>query len=540
MTNDLKIKCPKCKEFFDAGDAFSAHYKDIEIENNKKIKEVEAIALDLAEKKFKSEIENQKQETEKVKQEAQKKATEEAEKKYKSQIENQKQEAILIADKKAAEKYKLQLEDKDKQIEKTKKDLETKNRGELEKQIEQTKKETALKAEELAEKKYNSIVEKQKEELEIIKKSQEITQRRLEERTQEMNQIMQDRKVELQGETQEERIQDYLRKIFPEDDVEEIKKGARGGDCILTINYKGKKNIAKIYFESKDTKAFQEKWVDKLLNDMKDKGIANGIIVVSKSALPPDFDELGGYVERYGNTITIIPLVFPVIHAIVSKIRSILILKARENNSHQVQGLMKKAWDNLQSPNFILPVKSMLSQINAMEILLKKDKESFQRSSAHKDRTIKEINENVIAMINSFYTSVGDIFPQDLLSNDSDLLEEDLSPKKIESNNKIPDQKIEEVKIINSNFSDEFMNLLKTNIHKEWSLSIRTISALKDLDIIYIGDLITYTETDLLRARNFGQKSLDEIKDPMNQYSLKFGTTLKDWEIIRSQLHEDR
>ena len=540
MTNDLKITCPKCKESFDAGDAFSAHYKDIEIENNKKIKEVEAIALEQAEKKFKSQIENQKQETERVKQEAQKKATEEAEKKYKSQIENQKQEAILIADKKAAEKYKLQLEDKDKQIEKTKKDLETKNRGELEKQIEQTKKETALKAEELAEKKYNSIVEKQKEELEIIKKSQEITQRRLEERTQEMNQIMQDRKVELQGETQEERIQDYLRKIFPEDDVEEIKKGARGGDCILTINYKGKKNIAKIYFESKDTKAFQEKWVDKLLNDMKDKGIANGIIVVSKSALPPDFDELGGYVERYGNTITIIPLVFPVIHAIVSKIRSILILKARENNSHQVQGLMKKAWDNLQSPNFILPVKSMLSQINAMEILLKKDKESFQRSSAHKDRTIKEINENVIAMINSFYTSVGDIFPQDLLSNDSDLLEEDLSPKKIESNNKIPDQKIEEVKIINSNFSDEFMNLLKTNIHKEWSPSIRTISALKDLDIIYIGDLITYTETDLLRARNFGQKSLDEIKDPMNQYSLKFGTTLKDWEIIRSQLHEDR
>ena len=38
---------------------------------------------------------------------------------------------------------------------------------------------------------------------------------------------MQDRKVELQGEAQEERIQDYLRKIFPEDDVEEIKKKIR-------------------------------------------------------------------------------------------------------------------------------------------------------------------------------------------------------------------------------------------------------------------------------------------------------------------------
>ena len=125
-------------------------------------------------------------------------------------------------------------------------------------------------------------------------------------------------------------------------------------------------------------KAFQEKWVDKLLNDMKDKGIANGIMIVSKSALPPDFNELGGYVERYGNTITIIPMVLPIIHAIVSKIRSILISKSGENNNHQVPLLMKKAWENLQSPNFILPVKSMLAQVNAMEILFKKEKESIQ------------------------------------------------------------------------------------------------------------------------------------------------------------------
>ena len=65
MTNNLKIKCPKCKEFFDAGDAFNAHYKNIEIENAKKIKEVQAIAIEQAEKKFKSQIENQKEEIEK-------------------------------------------------------------------------------------------------------------------------------------------------------------------------------------------------------------------------------------------------------------------------------------------------------------------------------------------------------------------------------------------------------------------------------------------------------------------------------------------
>ena len=38
MTNDLKITCPKCKESFDAADAFNAHYKNTQIETEKRIK----------------------------------------------------------------------------------------------------------------------------------------------------------------------------------------------------------------------------------------------------------------------------------------------------------------------------------------------------------------------------------------------------------------------------------------------------------------------------------------------------------------------
>ena len=140
-------------------------------------------------------------------------------------------------------------------------------------------------------------------------------------------------------------------------------------------------NIAKIYFESKDTKNFNEEWANKLLNDMKNQGIANGIIVVSKSALPSDFDQTDGYVERHGNSIVIIPLVFPLIHTIVSKIRSILTLKARENNDHEIPDLMKKCWINLNSPNFILPIKTMVAQIRIMENLFKKEKDSFERTS---------------------------------------------------------------------------------------------------------------------------------------------------------------
>ena len=184
--------------------------------------------------------------------------------------------------------------------------------------------------------------------MEKSKKSEEILKKRVDERTQEISQIMQNRKVELQGEIQEERLQDFLRRKFPEDTIEEIKKGAKGGDCILSINYKNKKAIAKIYFESKDTKNFNEAWVDKLLSDMKDKGIANGIIVVSKSALPTDFDETSSFVQRHSNSIKIIPMELDIIHAVVDGIRSILILKSRENNDHEIPDLMKKCWINLK------------------------------------------------------------------------------------------------------------------------------------------------------------------------------------------------
>jgi hypothetical protein len=427
MNNNLKITCPKCKAAFDAGDAFNAHFENAQIENEKKLKDATKKAQQEAENKFKLQLEKQQEEKEKIKKDATKKAQQEAENKFKLQLEKQQEEIEKIkkaeskkANEEAEKKYKSQLENKDKQLVEAQKNLERKLKEEAEKKLELAKKEALKKAEEIAEKKFQAVIIKQKEELEKSKKSEEILKKRVDERTQEISQIMQNRKVELQGEIQEERLQDFLRRKFPEDTIEEIKKGAKGGDCILSINYKNKKSIAKIYFESKDTKNFNEAWVDKLLSDMKDKGIANGIIVVSKSALPADFDETSSFVQRHSNSIKIIPMELDIIHAVVDGIRSILILKSRENNDHEIPDLMKKCWINLNSPNFILPIKTMVAQIRIMENLFKKEKDSFERTSAIKDRTIKEIKVNLVAMVTSFNRNVGDIFPQDLLEHKDD------------------------------------------------------------------------------------------------------------------------
>ncbi len=62
------------------------------------------------------------------------------------------------------------------------------------------------------------------------------------------------RKAELssqqfQGEVQELAIEEFLRKKYPLDSIEEIKKGQRGGDCIQVVHTRESQNCGTIYYE---------------------------------------------------------------------------------------------------------------------------------------------------------------------------------------------------------------------------------------------------------------------------------------------------
>ena len=61
---------------------------------------------------------------------------------------------------------------------------------------------------------------------------------------------------------------------------------------------------------------------------------------------------------------------------------------------------------------------------------------------------------------------------------------------------------------------------------EELELSVRSANCLQNAGIEYIYQLVQKTETDMLKTKNFGRKSLNEIKEILGDRSLSLGMKL--------------
>ncbi len=79
---------------------------------------------------------------------------------------------------------------------------------------------------------------------------------------------------------------------------------------------------------------------------------------------------------------------------------------------------------------------------------------------------------------------------------------------------------------------------LNDNLFKsvdELELSVRSANCLKNAEIRYIGDLVQKTEAEMLKTKNFGRKSLNEIKEILSEMGLSLGMKLDNWPPVELQ-----
>lgn len=127
------------------------------------------------------------------------------------------------------------------------------------------------------------------------------------------------------------------------------------------------------------------------------------------------------------------------------------------------------------------------------------------------DKLILEIDTN------------GTITPQDALGVAAKIIQEQLQFFINFDTSVIDSQGSKEIEI-----EPEFnRNLLKTI--DELELSVRSYNCLKNENIIYVGDLVSKSEAEMLKTANFGRKSLNELKDNLKSMGLNFGMKLTNW-----------
>ena len=127
----------------------------------------------------------------------------------------------------------------------------------------------------------------------------------------------------------------------------------------------------------------------------------------------------------------------------------------------------------------------------------------------------------------------GTAIPQDALAFAAKILKEQVTPfinfeeeeeEEVEKEDKEEEEKINE-------------NLFRSV--SELELSVRSSNCLKNANIKHIYELVQKTESEMLKTKNFGRKSLNEIKGILDEMDLQFGMELEDFPFPQQEEEEE-
>ena len=112
----------------------------------------------------------------------------------------------------------------------------------------------------------------------------------------------------------------------------------------------------------------------------------------------------------------------------------------------------------------------------------------------------------------------GSVRPEDALAYAAKILKDQLTIFiNFEEEHETPEEEIRTEPAFNENL---FRSV------DELELSVRSANCLKNADIRYIGELVQKTEQEMLKTKNFGRKSLNEIKEILSEMGLALGMKL--------------
>ncbi|MCK5728228.1 MAG: DUF2130 domain-containing protein, partial [Methylococcales bacterium] len=209
----------------------------------------------------------------------------------------------------------------------------------------------------------------------------------------EMNRKAEQGSMQMQGEVQELAIEEWLAAQFPLDTIEEIKKGARGADCLQIVHTHIQQNCGTVYYESKRTKDFQLGWIEKFKNDIREKNATLGVLVTE--AMPKEMPRMG---LKEGVWVCS----FDEFKGLSAVLRETVIKLSEATASQENKGdKMELLYSFLTGNEFKLQVEGIVEGFTQMQADLDKEKRSMARIWKQREKQLQKVLLNTTHMYGS-------------------------------------------------------------------------------------------------------------------------------------------
>lgn len=252
-----------------------------------------------------------------------------------------------------------------------------------------------------AEEQHKKLLEKDKQLADALKEVED------------MKRKLQQGSQQLQGEAFEIEFENILANQYPNDKIAPVGKGIRGGDIVQEVWDKNGICVGKILWELKNTKTWQEPWIEKLKGDKRAINADEAILI---SEILPSNIQLAGF--RSNVWVTKRSFVIPLADTMRAKlIQLYYVRRAAEGKDEKIEVL----YSYLSGNEFKNRIEAIVEAFSSMQTEIEKEKRYFSNKWARDEKNIRQVIDNTYGMHGDLKAIIGGVLPAikglDLLSD---------------------------------------------------------------------------------------------------------------------------
>lgn len=192
------------------------------------------------------------------------------------------------------------------------------------------------------------------------------------------------------GDVRQEILGDILRRRFPSDQINIVRRGARGGDVIQGVLDGSGRNCGSILWESKRTTTWQSSWIRKLNGDQR-RGNHDAAVIVSET-LPHDDRPLA---EADGVWICSFETAADLAAVLREGLINVSQARLASDSRADVKG---RAYEYLTGQQFVQRVKTVVEIADGLRKSLEKERKALQSQWSERDQHISALTAEMAAL----------------------------------------------------------------------------------------------------------------------------------------------